>query len=325
MKKMRPATSFGPEYLTYVLWAITPEGRPVNLGEVLPNNDGNLDMRVTSDLQAFGLIITAEPYFAVTRPSALLVADNQILTNTKGWERPIDAKFDALDRAEYTVDLDPRSFPATNADRAKVGLDLMEARNAVAIAKAQGAEKYAPDALAKAVDFLNRGEDYLKRKQSRQAIGTVARGATQQAEDARVLTIRRKNEERIANERTRLQNQEAAARAQSEADSARAADEQRRREQAEADRRAAEQAQAQAEQAAQQAAQQRAAAEQAAASCASPATTVADSDAGRAAAGAGSTGSRATGRAATRRNAFAPAHSTQPGSPDQGHGSRTHR
>src|SRR5215475_9170813 len=67
--KMSAATQYGPEYLTYVLWAVTPEGRPKNLGEVLLNGGDHSSMEVTTDLQTFGLIITAEPYFAVTQPS----------------------------------------------------------------------------------------------------------------------------------------------------------------------------------------------------------------------------------------------------------------
>src|SRR3989475_12132659 len=92
LKDLQPATRFGPEYLTYVLWAITPEGRPVNLGEVLLT-DGRSELQVTTDLQAFGMIVTAEPYFAVVRPSSLVVMENIIRQQTKGWEQAIDARF----------------------------------------------------------------------------------------------------------------------------------------------------------------------------------------------------------------------------------------
>ncbi|HEX8925567.1 MAG TPA: DUF4398 domain-containing protein, partial [Terriglobales bacterium] len=169
---MKPASFFGPEYLTYVLWAITPEGRPVNLGELIPNDDGKVSIRVTTDLQAFGLIATAEPYFSVTRPSDFVVAENRVRNDTKGWEQPITARFDALERGEYTVDVPASDLPATTADRKHVPLELLEAENAVAIAKASGAQQYAPDALARAQTFLDRGQDYLRRKQGRDAIGT---------------------------------------------------------------------------------------------------------------------------------------------------------
>src|SRR5947207_14115521 len=74
---MQPANKFGLEYLTYVLWAITPEGRANNLAEVVLDN-GKSEMHATTDLQAFGLIITAEPYFAVTQPSDHMVAQDII-------------------------------------------------------------------------------------------------------------------------------------------------------------------------------------------------------------------------------------------------------
>ncbi|HEX8925927.1 MAG TPA: OmpA family protein [Terriglobales bacterium] len=270
LEHMKKAETFGPQFLTYVLWAITPEGRATNLGEVLPNDDGKSSLNVTTNLQSFGLIVTAEPYFAVTRPSDMVVAENVVTYNTKGWEQPIDARFEALDRSEYTVDINAAQLPATAADKKKVPLELLEARNAIAIAKASKADQYAPDALQKAEDFLAKGEDYLNRKQSRSAIGTVARYAAQQAEDARVLSIRRQREEQIAAERKAMQQRadEARQRAADEAERARLAREQadqaqQQRDQAQQERLAAEQARQQAEQAAQQAAQERAAAEQA--------------------------------------------------------------
>jgi outer membrane protein OmpA-like peptidoglycan-associated protein len=249
------AKTFGPEYLTYVLWAITPEGRPVNLGEVLLE-DGKSSLHVTTDLQAFGMIVTAEPYFAVTRPGDKIVAENIIRQQTKGWEESIDAKFDMLEAGQYTIDVPADQLPATTNTNPKVPLDLLQARNAVAIAKAAGAGQYAPDSLAKAADNLARAEDYLIRKQGKTPIGTMARGAIQMAEDARVLTLQRKEQERIAAEK-RAQ-EEARAKAEAEAKEAaqkeaqaraQAEEDAKRRAQAEADRQAAEQAKAEAEKA----------------------------------------------------------------------------
>jgi outer membrane protein OmpA-like peptidoglycan-associated protein len=264
-----PANSMGAQYLTYVLWAITPEGRAVNLGEIVPGDNSKSSIDVTTDLQAFGLIITAEPYFAVTRPSDIVVAENIVLTDTKGFEQPIDTRFDTLEGGEYTIDVQPGDLPSAMA-APKTPLDLLEARNAVAIAKAAGAEQYAPSSLAKAQDMLTRAEDYLVRKQGRTPIGTAARGATQQAEDARILTLRLKEKERVEAERRRMQ--EAQEKAEAEARASATAEEQakaqseedaRRRAQAEADSKAAQTAQAlaQAQQQASLAEQQRSQAE----------------------------------------------------------------
>jgi outer membrane protein OmpA-like peptidoglycan-associated protein len=253
LSKLGSPGKVGPQYLTYVLWAITPEGRAQNLGEIIPDQYGKSGLDVTTDLQAFGLIVTAEPYFSVTRPSNEVVAENIIRQETKGFEEAIDAKFDMLEGGQYTIDMPATQLPSAAADP-KTPLTLLEARNAVAIAKAAGAAQYAGDSLKKAEDYLTRAEDYLKRKQGKTPIGTAARGATQMAEDARVLTLRRKEQERIANEKQamleRQQKAEADAKAAAEAEAqakARGEEDARRRAQAEAERAAAEKAQAEAQ------------------------------------------------------------------------------
>jgi outer membrane protein OmpA-like peptidoglycan-associated protein len=259
----RPNAKFGGQYLTYVLWAVTPEGRAVNLGEVLPNGNGKDRLTVTTDLQAFGLIVTAEPYFSVTHPSDVIVAQNVVLQNTKGFEEPIDAKFDVLEGKEYTIDVPVEQLPSSQADP-NVPLDLLEARNAVAIAKAAGAEQYANGSIMKAEDMLQRAEDYYQRKQGRTPIGTAARGATQMAEDARVLALRKKEQEREAAVRQAAADAQAKAEADSAAAQQHAAEAQAQAEEDARRRAAAEQQQA-AALAAQQQAQAQAAAAQAAA------------------------------------------------------------
>jgi outer membrane protein OmpA-like peptidoglycan-associated protein len=265
---LQPPAKFGGQYLTYVLWAITPEGRAANLGEIVPNSDGKSKIDVTTDLQAFGLIVTAEPYFAVVYPSNVVVAENIVRQETKGFEEPIDARFDVLEGGQYIIDVPSGQLPASQAGP-NVPLDLLEARNAVAIAQAAGAKQYAPESLAKAEEMLARAEDYLVRKQGRTPIGTAARGAAQTAEDARVLTLRQKEKERLAadqrrieEEREKAESDARAAQAQSEEDarrrgqaeseanaaSAQSEQDTRRRAQAEADREAAEKARAEAEQ-----------------------------------------------------------------------------
>jgi outer membrane protein OmpA-like peptidoglycan-associated protein len=246
LNHMEPPIKFGGQFLTYVLWAITPEGRATNLGEVLPGDNGKDKISVTTDLQAFGLIVTAEPYFAVIYPSDKVVAENIVLHETKGFEETISAKFDVLEGGQYVIDIPADKLPSTQADP-KVPLDLLEARNAVMIAKSVGAERYANDTITQAEDMLGRAEDYYQRKQGRTPIGTAARGAVQQAEEARVLTLRRI--EQAKEEAARLAQAQAKAKAEADADAARQAqlaaqaqsDEDARR------RAAAEAAQAQAE------------------------------------------------------------------------------
>ena len=271
---LQPVRMFGGQYLTYVLWAITPDGRAVNLGEVVPGDNGKDKIDVTTDLQAFGMILTAEPYYAVTHPSNKVIAENIIKRGTKGFEEPIEAKFDVLEGQQYTIDVPVDQLPSNRASD-KVPLDLLEARNAVVIAKAAGAQQYAPDSLTKAEDMLQRAEDYYQRKQGRTPIGTAARGATQMAEDARVLTLRRIEQAKV--DADRRAHEEAQAKA--EADAA-AAQQQAAQSQAQAEEDARRRAEAESAQKEAQAAQAAALAQQqqaqAAAASAQQAAALAD-------------------------------------------------
>ena len=233
MSKMSPATQFGPEYLTYVMWAITPEGRATNIGEVLLNGDKS-HLNVTSELQSFGLIITAEPYFAVTQPSDVVVMENFIRKDTTGTIEELNAKFELLPRGLYTINVNPTGVQPI-ALNPKVPLELHEARNAVRIARWAGADRYAEETFHKAEIGLLNAEGYLTGKAGKKPIGTVAREAVQMAEDARIISIKRQADEALANERTDAATREA--KAQQEADT-----QAKLRSQADADRMAAERA-----------------------------------------------------------------------------------
>src|SRR2546427_7948536 len=150
-KNMEPAGMYGPEYLTYVLWAITPEGRPKNLGEVVLNGSTNSKLDVTTELQAFGLIVTAEPYYAVTMPSDVVVMENFIRTDTVGKIEEIDAKYELLPRGQYTLNVSPADLSVKLLPDPKRPLEVLEARNALQIARWSGADRYAAPTYQKAV------------------------------------------------------------------------------------------------------------------------------------------------------------------------------
>ena len=259
VEHLRPANSFGLAYLTYVLWAITPQGQPRNLGEMIVK-DGKSSLHTTTDLQAFALIITAEPDFAVAQPSDLIVAQNEIRRDTKGGIEPVDVTFQLISRDTYNSQVQPINSTVYDVSN-KTPLDLLEARNAVRIAKDAGAEQYAPSELQKAQDSLNRAEDYYRRKQGSGPIGTVAREAVQTAEEARLMSIKREQDEQAERERKAAADREAKAQADVQAQQAAAAQAQAQAEQSQAQAAQAQQAQQQAEQARQQAelAQQQAA------------------------------------------------------------------
>jgi len=259
VEHLRPANSFGLAYLTYVLWAITPQGQPRNLGEMIVK-DGKSSVHTTTDLQAFALIVTAEPDFAVAQPSDLIVAQNEIRRDTKGGIEPVDVTFQLISRDTYNSQVQPINSTVYDVSN-KTPLDLLEARNAVRIARDAGAQQYAASELQKAQDSLNRAEDYYRRKEGSGPIGTVAREGVQTAEEARVMSIKREQDEQAERERKAAADREAQAQADVQAQQAAAAQAQAQAEQSQAQAAQAQQAQQQAEQARQQAelAQQQAA------------------------------------------------------------------
>jgi outer membrane protein OmpA-like peptidoglycan-associated protein len=233
-------TAFGNEYLTYILWAISPEGRAVNLGEVLVGGNHRSKLVVTTDLQAFALIVTAEPYYAVRQPSDAVVLENVVREDTKGTTEAVNAKYELMERGGYIptgYKFDPVIL------NAKLPLEFFEARNALRIAQSEGAERYASDSYQHAVQLMNDVDRYATRKHvDRKALIAVAREEVQTAEDARAISVRKIDEERQANERQASADAQARSQAQ-------AADATRQKERAQADA-----AQAQSDMAANQAA-----------------------------------------------------------------------
>jgi outer membrane protein OmpA-like peptidoglycan-associated protein len=214
MDHLSPATQYGPEYLTYVLWAVTPEGRPKNLGEVLLNGTSS-KLDVTTDLQTFGLIVTAEPYFAVTQPSDVVVMENFVRADTQGTYEDIDAKYELLQRGQYVLNVNPSELKPMVLDR-KTPLELYEARNAVRIARWTGADRYAADTLHKAEVGVQNAEEELSGKIGQKTVAQNARDAAQNAEDARLITIRKMQDEESANEKAAADQRDAEAKADTE-------------------------------------------------------------------------------------------------------------
>ena len=243
-ENLQAPSRFGPEYLTYVVWAITPEGRPTNLGELQVSGDDG-ELRVTTELQAFGLIVTAEPYFAVTQPSDVVVMENAprkegvFQDKTIGTVEVVQAKYELLKRGTYLMNQDPSRLKVKPLEPG-APLDLAEARNAVELARLAGADRYADETFAKATQLLAQAELAREQRRNRNLIMQPARQAAQTAEDARLIALQRQEEEFSANQRKLAQEREAAARAQAEAEAARRAQAENDRLKAESDRLAAE-------------------------------------------------------------------------------------
>jgi outer membrane protein OmpA-like peptidoglycan-associated protein len=251
---LQKPTTFGNEYLTYVLWAISPEGRSINLGEVLVGDNHRSKLDVTTDLQAFALVMTAEPYYAVRQPSNVVVLENVIREDTKGSIQAVNTKYELMERGGYIptgYKFDPVVLNTS------LPLEFFEARNALRIAQSEGAETYATDSYQRAVKLMDKVDGYATTKHTdRKVMIATAREAVQTAEDARAIAVKTVTDERLANERRAsareksklqgradealLQKDQAlddaskaqAAKAQAESDAARA---QRAKEQAESD------------------------------------------------------------------------------------------
>jgi outer membrane protein OmpA-like peptidoglycan-associated protein len=235
---LQKPTTFGNEYLTYVLWAISPEGRAVNLGEVLVGGNHRSKVNVTTDLQAFALIVTAEPYYAVRQPSNVVVLENVVRDDTKGTTEAVNAKYELMERGGYIptgYKFDPVVL------NANLPLEFFEARNAVRIAQSEGAEQYATGSYHHAMELMNQADEYATRKHiDRKPLIAVSREVVQTAEDARAIAVKKMDDVRLANERQ--DSADAQAQSRQQADDAR-----RQKEQAQSDTAVAQADKAQAE------------------------------------------------------------------------------
>ena len=212
-------TSFGTEYLTYVLWAISPEGRPVNIGEVLVGENRRSKLDVTTDLQSFALIVTAEPYYAVRRPSNVVVLENSVRRDTEGATEIVDAKYELIDRGGY-IPTGYKFDPVVM--NAKLPLEFFEARNALRIAQSAGAETYAASSYQKAVNQMNEADAAATTKhENKKSLIALSREVVQTSEDAREIAVKHIDEERAEAERNAGANREADANDRANAESQR--------------------------------------------------------------------------------------------------------
>jgi outer membrane protein OmpA-like peptidoglycan-associated protein len=202
-------TTFGGEYLTYVLWAISPEGRAVNLGEVLIADNNRSKLDVTTDLQAFAMIVTAEPYYAVRRPSNVVVMENAIRPDTVGTEEVVDAKYELVDRGGYIptgYKFDPVVL------NSKLPLEFFEARNALRIAQSAGAEHYAASSYANAAAQMKQADDMaIRHSVDKKKLSSTSRLVVQTSEDAREIAVKHVDDERAEEARNREANRTASA------------------------------------------------------------------------------------------------------------------
>ena len=196
-KNLEPPHRFGAQFLTYVLWAITPDGRATNLGEIITDSGDDAMLDTSTELQTFALIVTAEPYFAVTQPSNVVLMENVVRPDTVGRVQTVDAKYELLKRGAYTFDLaaakksEERTEPKVSQREYEALVELYQARNAVQLAKADGADVHAAETFTRAQNQLIEAEQIYAADPKGRATVTLAREAAQTAEDARLIATRR--------------------------------------------------------------------------------------------------------------------------------------
>ncbi len=196
---LQKPTTFGTEYLTYVLWAISPEGRAVNLGEVLLGGNHRSKLNVTTDLQAFALIVTAEPYYAVRQPSNAVILENVVREDTKGTTEAVNAKYELMERGGY-IPTGYKFDPVVM--NAKLPLEFFEARNALRIAQSEGAEQYASDSYQHAVRLMDKADsEAINKHIDKKPLIAISREEVQTAEDAREIAVKKMDDVRLDNER----------------------------------------------------------------------------------------------------------------------------
>lgn len=203
-KNLAPPHRYGPEYLTYVLWALTPDGRATNLGALVTDSGDDAKLETSTELQVFALIVTAEPYYAVTQPSDVVLMENVVGARTLGRVHTVDVKYELLKRGSYTFDVTAAESLQNQPSR-KVSqreyeaiVELYQARNAVQLAKAEGADVHAADSFTRAQSQLTQAEQIYAADPKGRAVVTMAREATQTAEDARLISARRQAQEATA-------------------------------------------------------------------------------------------------------------------------------
>lgn len=185
---------FGLGYLTYVVWAISPEGRPQNLGELVLNPSDKGKLEASTQMQAFALIVTAEPYFSVTQPSNVVVMENVVRPDTVGKVQEVDATYELLPRDKSFVYEPGKTIPegpAVSMNQYEATLAIYQAQNAIQHAQTAGADKFAPDRVAKAQELLHAAQAQSYDKRSSKEVVAIAREAAQTAEDARVIAMKR--------------------------------------------------------------------------------------------------------------------------------------
>lgn len=189
---------FGREYLTYVLWALTPNGRAANLGQLVANHKNEAKVRTATEFQTFALIVTAEPHHAVAAPSGMVVLENVMQPDTVGRVEKVQVNSALLQRGEVTYEMDSEHTtsgqPMVSMKEYEALVELYQAQNALYMAKAADADRHAYEIYVRAERLMGEARSHYAAKDMKHVV-MVARAATQAAEDARLIAVRTRQAE----------------------------------------------------------------------------------------------------------------------------------
>lgn len=213
VRNLPSAQRFGREYLTYVLWAITPQGKPYNLGELISGPSDKARMRVTTPIQTFALIVTAEPYAYVRQPGNVVVMENQVSPETVGTIQPVKIRYELLPRGSYTYEvpaaIEEAGMPKVSMHQYVATLALYQAQNALGLARVAGAPEYAPEVYRRAEQSYENAKALNSHGGDYRTVVQTAREATESAADAREIALSRKESAQLRSEQGSLARKEA--------------------------------------------------------------------------------------------------------------------
>ncbi len=194
----------GAGYATYVLWAISPEGQVDRLGEIKRRGfwEFSTKVSVTTPLQTFALIVTAEPHFLVSRPSQKIMLENMSATTEAGASVATTSAVHYFgNSSDYFRD--PRTPEIAERDYSKTPSSILQGYQAVALARYAGADRDAVEELKEATDLLDNAEASWKAGRDEDTVDITARQAISTAVKAEGVAVERREAREKRNEKTR--------------------------------------------------------------------------------------------------------------------------
>ncbi len=204
VSKMPRPFELGAGYATYVLWAISPNGQIDNLGEIKRRGFFEFDstIRVTTPLQTFALIVTAEPHYLVSRPSREIMLENYNAYTRTGSSLTTATSIQYFGNSSNYFN-DARTPEIADVDYRRIPPSILQGKQAVALARFAGASRDASEELAEAESLLQNAEAAWSAGRDEEYIDIAARKAIGAAVKAEMTANVRREAREKRNEKLR--------------------------------------------------------------------------------------------------------------------------